>query len=153
MARPTTARFGAGFIEMETAPNVYTKICGFSSIELTFDKELNDTSVADCDNPDDPVWVERDVVSQSASFSCSGVAAKEALPHIEAATNSAASINFRITIAGMGIGTGTPALVNKRHAGKFHAKHALKGERGNKWEIDFSGESDGAVTTSSVAAA
>jgi hypothetical protein len=150
MAAPVTARFGAGFIEMETSPGVFTKLCGFNSIEIPLDKELNDTTVPDCDNPDAPAWVERDVVSQSGSFTCSGVAAREALPFIEAATMSALSFMVRITLAGMGSGGATP---NKRYAGRFHTKHTLKGERGNKWEIDFSGESDGAITIASVAAA
>jgi hypothetical protein len=153
MAAPVTARFGAGFIELgdgATPTEVFTKICGFNSIEVTFDKDLNDTTVPDCDDPDAPAWVERDVVSQSASFQCSGVAAKDALPLIEAAVLSATSRNVRITIAGFGSGGATP---NKRYAGKFHVKHTLKGERGNKWEIDFEGENDGAVAITSVAAA
>lgn len=155
MAAPTTARFGAGYIELgdgETS-EAFTKICGFTQIEITWDKELNDTVVPDCDNPDDPAWVERDVVSFSASFSCQGVMAKSALPLVEDATLSGVSRNARITIDGMGVGTGSPALVNRRFAGKWHVKHSLSGERGNKWQITFEGESDGAITISSVAAA
>jgi hypothetical protein len=153
MAAPTTARFGAGFIELgdgATPTEVFTKICGFNEIEIAFDKDLNDTTVADCDNPDLPAWVERDVVSQSATFQCSGVAAREALPLLEAATLSGLSRNVRITVAGFGSGGPTP---NKRYAGRFHCKHTLKGQRGNKWELDFEGESDGVVTIASVAAA
>jgi hypothetical protein len=153
MAAPTTARFGAGFIELETAPSTFTKICGFNSIEINWEKETNDTTVPDCDLPDAPAWTERDLVSRSASFSCEGVMAKEALPHIETATESGVSVNVRITIAGMGVGTGTPPLVNKRYSGKFHVRHGLSGERGNKWQISIEGESDGAVVSASVAAA
>lgn len=153
MAAPITARFGAGSIDIETAPGTFTKICGFTQIVITMEKELNDTTVPDCDLPDAPAWTERDVVSQSASFSCEGVMAKEALPHIEAATLAALSTNVRITIAGMGIGTGSPALVNKRYAGKFHLRHSLSGERGNKWQLELEGESDGAIAITSVAAA
>ena len=149
MAAPVTARFGAGFIEIETAPSVFTKLCGFNAIEISLEKELNDTTVPDCDNPDAPAWVERDVVSQSGSFSCSGVMAKEALPLIEAATLSALSVNSRITIAGMGTGGATP---NRRYSGKFHIQHSISGERGNKWEISIDGESDGAIAITSVAA-
>lgn len=152
MAAPTTARFGAGFIELETAPATFTKICGFNSIEITWEKELNDTTVPDCDNPDAPAWVERDLVSRSASFACEGVMAKEALPHIETATESGVSVNARITIAGMGVGTGSPALVNKRYSGKFHVRHSITGERGNKWQMSIEGESDGVVNSASVAA-
>jgi hypothetical protein len=150
MAAPVTARFGAGFIQFETAPSVFTKLCGFNSIEITLEKELNDTTVPDCDNPDAPAWVERDVVSQSGSFSCEGVAAREALPFIEAATLSALSTNVRIVIAGMGLGGATP---NRQYAGRFHVQHALQGERGNKWQITVEGESDGAIAVTSVAAA
>lgn len=152
MAAPVTARFGAGFIEIETAPSTFTKLCGFNSIEISLEKELNDTTVPDCDDPDAPAWVARDVVSQSGSFSCSGVMAKDALPLIEAATLSGLSTTTRITIGGMGVGTGSPALVNRRYAGKFHIEHALQGERGNRWEITVEGESDGAIAITSVAA-
>jgi hypothetical protein len=150
MAAPVTARFGAGFIEIETSPAVFTKLCGFNSIEISIEKELNDTTVPDCDNPDAPAWVERDVVSQPGSFSCSGVAAKEALPFMEAATLSALSATTRITIAGFGA---TGPLPNKRYSGKFHIQHSLQGERGNKWQVSLEGQSDGAVTIASVAAA
>jgi hypothetical protein len=150
MAAPVTARFGAGFIEFETSPGIFTKLCGFNSIGFTLQKELNDTTVPDCDLPDAPAWVERDVVSQSGSFSCSGVAAREALPFIEAATFSAVSTNVRITIAGFGA---TGPLPNRRFAGRFHIQHELTGERGNKWEVSVEGESDGAITVTSVAAA
>jgi hypothetical protein len=149
MAAPVTARFGAGFIEIQTAPNVFTKLCGFNSIEISIEKELNDTTVPDCDNPDAPAWVARDVVSQSGSFSCSGVMAKDALPLIEAATLSGLSTATRITIGGMGA---TGPLPNRRYAGAFHIQHAIQGERGNRWEISVEGESDGAITITSVAA-
>jgi hypothetical protein len=154
MAAPTTARFGAGYIEVETraTPGTFTKVCGFNEIEIALDKDLNDTTVPDCDNPDAAAWVQRDVVSRSATFSCSGVAAKVSLSLLDQSENSDLSSNIRITIGGMGIGTGSPALVNRRYAGKFHTKHTLTGERGNKWQIEFSGESDGEVTITSVAA-
>ncbi len=151
MAAPTTFKYGAGYIELgdgETS-EVFTKICGFTSISGKFDKDLNDTTVSDCDDPDAPAWKERDVVALSASFQCSGVLAKAALPLVEEAFLSTTSRNIKIRLVGAGTGSGTP---DRLISGKFHVKHDLKGQRGEKWTLDFSGESDGAVTFADVAA-
>ncbi len=155
MAAPVTARFGAGYIELGDGESseTFTKICGFTQIEITMDPELNDTVVPDCDDPDAVAWVQRDKVSLSASFSAQGVMAKSALPLVESATLDGLSRNVRITIAGMGVGTGSPALVNRRYSGKFHINHSLSGERGNKWQITMEGQSDGEIAITSVAAA
>lgn len=151
MALPTTFRFGAGYIQLGDGggTEVFTKLCGFTQIEFSADKDLNDTTVPDCDDPDAPAWKQRDVVALSSSFKCTGVLAKEALPLVESAFLSSTSRNMRIRIVGGGTGAGTP---DRLIAGKFHVKHSLKGQRGDKWELDFSGESDGEVTFTNVAA-
>lgn len=152
MATPVTTRFGAGVLYLgngATPTEVFNKVCGMKNIQFQFDKKTNEVAVPDCDDPDAPVWDERDVVSQSASFSASGVLAKDALPLIQAAFAASTSRNFRFDLAGFGSGGGTP---NLRIAGKFHIKYTIKGERGTKFELEFSGESDGEVTQTSVAA-
>lgn len=151
MARPTTFKYGAGYIEAGDAatPEVFAKICGFNEISVEFAKDTNDVTVGDCDDPDAPAWTERDVTSLSASFSCSGVAAKEAMPTFEELFADAVSRTIRIRIVGGGTGAGTP---DRLISGKWHTKYSYKGSRGEKWMVDFSGESDGAVTNTSVAA-
>ena len=65
MAQPTTFSFGKGTIEVgdgET-PEVFSKVCGFNSIEMSLKKDTNDTTVPDCDDPDAPAWKQRDVTS------------------------------------------------------------------------------------------
>lgn len=152
MARPTTLSFGTGafYIGDGAAPEVFTKVCGFTQAELTFDKSTNDTTVPDCDDPDGAAWVERDVVSLSWSMSFSGVAAKEALDLLDDVTMGSLSRNIRFDMAGGGTGAGTP---NRRYAGAAHIKHSLSGQRGEKYQVKIDVEGDGALTKSSVAAA
>lgn len=152
MAAPVTLRFGDGYIELgdgATPTEVFTKVCGFTEIQMTFEKELNDTVVPDCDDPDAPAWTQRDAVSQSASFSCSGVAGVAAIPLMQSAFADGASRNTRIRLVGGGSGGGTP---DRLISGKFHTKYSLSGQRGERWQVEFSGESDGAVTNAAVAA-
>jgi hypothetical protein len=150
MAKATTVRGKHGYIQFETAPNVFTKLCGFSKIEYTFEKDMSDVVVPDCDDLDAPSWVERDVVSLSASFSCAGVASKESIGYIEAATLSSDSINARVRIIGFGEGSSTP---DKLIAGKFHIKHKVDLPNGERIQISVDGESDGVVAITDVAAA
>jgi hypothetical protein len=151
MARPTTLPFGAGaiYVEDEAVPGTFTKVCGFTEITFSVDKDLNDTVTPDCDNPDAPAWIERDVVSQSAPFSASGVLAKEAWPLVKSALLSTESRNVRIVISDLGTGGATP---NERISGKYHMTAEISGERGSKFNIAITGESDGEVTFASVAA-
>ena len=151
MAQPTTFSFGKGTIEVGdgATPDVFSKVCGFKSIEMSLKKDTNDTTVPDCDDPDAPAWKQRDVTSIEANFKCSGVLAAAALPIIEAAFMSGPSVSVRIRLIGAGVGAGTP---DKLYSGKYHCQHNLKGQRGNKWEAELSGESDGVVTIADVAA-
>ncbi len=152
MAAPQTLRFGAGalYIGDGATPEVFTKVCGFTEMELTIDKETNDTTVPDCDDPDAAAWTERDVVSLSWSFSASGVVAVEAVPLLEDATLSSAPSNIRLDLAGAGSGGSTPV---RRYAGRAHVTQSLSASRGEKWQTEVSGEGDGALTVTSVAAA
>jgi hypothetical protein len=151
MARPTTLRFGAGAIYFEetAAPGTFTKICGFTEITFSVDKDLNDTVVEDCADPDAPAWIERDVVSQSAPFSASGVLAKEAWPLVKSALLTTTARKVRIIVAGLGEGGATP---NERIEGNFHVTAEVSGERGSRFNIAITGESDGEVTFTAVAA-
>lgn len=152
MAAPQTLRFGAGALYIgdgATSTEVFTKLCGFTEMELTLDKETNDTNVPDCDDPDAAAWVERDVVSLSWSMSFSGVLAKAALPLLEDATFSSAPVNIRLDLAGGGTGTGTP---NRRYAGRAHISHNISGSRGEKWQVEVTVTGDGELLKSDVAA-
>lgn len=153
MAAPTTFRFGAGVFSIgdgATPTELFTKICGFTEYTLAVEKETNDTTVPDCDDPDAAAWTERDVVSQAWSATCSGVLAKEALPLLEAATFQSAPTNIRFDLIGAGTGTGTP---NKRYTGRAHIRHTITGSRGEKVQVEVTVEGDGALIATNVAAA
>ncbi|WP_053239930.1 phage tail tube protein [Pleomorphomonas koreensis] len=152
MAKPTTQKFGAGtfYIGDGATPEVFTKVCGFTEVELALDKSTNDTTVPDCDNPDAPAWTERDVVSLSWSFSFAGVMAVGSLDLIEGASFGGESTNIRFDLDGAGTGSGTPI---RRYAGAAHVKHTLNGRFGEKYKINVSGEGDGELVKSNVAAA
>lgn len=151
MAAPTTLRFGAGvfYIGDGASPEVFTKVCGFNSSEVTIDKSTSSTTVPDCDDVDEAAWEEKDVSSKSWSMSFSGVAAVEALPTLETATLSGVSVNVRLDLLGAGTGAGT---TTRRYAGAAHVKSSLTGQRGERWSVKVDVEGDGALTISSVAA-
>ena len=152
MAKPVTLKFGAGVMYFgdKATPEVFTKMCGFTDLELTVEKETNDTTVPDCDDPDAASWTERDVVALSWSIAMNGVAAVGSLDQIEEASFSSDSTHIRLEISRAGTGVGTP---NRRYAGSAHIKHKLGAKVGEKWNIQVSGEGDGALVKSNVAAA
>jgi hypothetical protein len=152
MAKPTTLRFGAGafYLGDGATPEVFTKLCGFESVTLTVDKTTNDTTVADCDDPDAAAWTERDAVALGWSFSFQGVMAVGSLDLIEAATFATAAQNVRFDLAGAGTGAGTTV---RRYAGAAHIKHELSGNRNERFQVKVDGEGDGALVQTSVAAA
>lgn len=152
MARPTTLRFGAGvlYIGDGASPEVFTKVCGFDSADMTIDKSTNSTAVPDCDDPDEAIWDEKDVTTMGWSMSFSGVATVEGWPLLESATFSSASRNIRWDVAGLGTGAGTP---NKRYSGKAHIKAALSGKRGERFTVKTDLDGDGELSRTNVAAA
>jgi len=56
-------------------PTVYTAPCGFLSRSVSFSRNLNETRIPDCDDPDAPDWIVRHVGSLSISVSGEGVVA------------------------------------------------------------------------------
>lgn len=100
MARPTTARFGKFKVLLAVAgsPGTYAAPCGFTSKSLVLSKNLSEVNIPDCDDPDAPSWVGRDVESLTASISGEGVMASEAAPVWHDAFTSADSIGVRVEI-------------------------------------------------------
>jgi len=64
------------FLGNNADPIVYTAPCGFLSRSVSFSRNLNETRIPDCDDPDAPDWVVRDVTSLSMSISGEGVLAE-----------------------------------------------------------------------------
>lgn len=100
MARPETARFGKFSVSLEDPdnPGTYIAPCGFTSKALTLSKNLQEVNVPDCDDPDAPSWVARDVQSLSASITGEGVMAAEAAPMWMEFFESVESRNARVEI-------------------------------------------------------
>lgn len=84
MAKPKTVRFGKFLLKLgapgatPTDPLVYSAPCGFTNRSLALSKNLEDVNIPDCDDPDAPSWVGRDVSSLTASVTGEGILAEEA---------------------------------------------------------------------------
>lgn len=151
MAQPTVLSFGKGLIYFgdSASPEVFAKICGFNSIQLQIQKDTNDVTIPDCDDPDAPAWKTTDVLNLAWSSEFQGVMVKEAEALLWAAINRAESTNIRIRLVGFGAGSGTPDL---EFSGAAHIAGTISGERGNKYQISVTATGDGALTRTMVAA-
>lgn len=100
MAAPVTARFGKFRVLLGdgASPETFAAPCGFTSKSLQLSKNLTDVNIPDCDDPDAPAWVGRDVESLTATISGDGVLAESALPTWQAAFANTSSVNTKIEI-------------------------------------------------------
>jgi predicted secreted protein len=113
-------------------PEVFAAPCGLNSRSYNRTAATNDTNVPDCDDPDAPSWLERDIVSLSASISGAGVVADEDYDVWETWFNSGESRNVQIKL-GMRTATGAYKLT----------KLNITGQRGNRTTLDVTLDSDG----------
>lgn len=142
MAQPTTAKFGKMLIELgdDATPPVYSAPCGFTSKGVTLSKNLSEVNIPDCTNPDDPIWVGRDVTSQSATITGDGVAAGESLGDWDDAFMATDPVPMRVTVEFEGLGT-------KVIEGLFHVdSEAITVEAGGRVNLAINAQSDGAIT-------
>lgn len=119
------------------APEAFTAPCGLTSRGINFSKELNDTQVPDCDDPDAPQWVERVATALSGTVSGSGVLAKEALDTWRAFFFSTATKRCRIKLDGVGWGYWEGAF----HCSTFN----VSGDNGQKVGVETELQNDGAI--------
>lgn len=79
MATPVTVKSGKFRVLLgdSSSPITYTAPCGFTSKSLNLSKNLEEIVLPDCDDPDAPFWVARDVASLTASITGEGVMAYE----------------------------------------------------------------------------
>lgn len=152
MALPTTFSFGKGVFFLgngATPTEAFNKICGFESGTLTRTTNTGETTIPDCDNPDLPVPVARDKVSQDWSMEFEGVMAKDAIALLEAAHNATGASNVRLHLVGGGSGGATP---DYRWSGPAIIDFTASGQRGERWMVTVSAQGAGALTSASVAA-
>jgi hypothetical protein len=145
MSQPVTAKFGKMLVELgdDATPTVYAAPCGFTSKGVTISKNLQEVNIPDCDDPDAPTWVGRDVLSQSATITGDGVAAAESVPDWDDAAMSTESVPMRVTIDfGAGVTGGKKVIT-----GKFHVdSEAYAAAQGGRVTLAINAVSDGAVT-------
>lgn len=140
MAKPTTAKFGAFTVSLESedSPNVFIAPCGFTSKSLTMGKNLSEVSIPDCDDPDAPIWLGRDVQSQTSQISGEGVLAAESVERWLAAYNSVESVECEVEVT---FSTGV-----LKFTGFWHLETLTIGaEQGGRVTINVSMQSDGEI--------
>lgn len=138
MAPPITARFGKFRVLLGSGsgPIVYSAPCGFTSKALQLNKSLSEVSIPDCDEPDKPISLGRDVESTSATISGEGVAAASSVPVWLEAYKSADAIPVKVEIE---YSTGTQTFT-----GMFHIESLEFGaEQGGRVTLNVTMQSDG----------
>lgn len=139
MAKPTTVRFGKFRVLLgdNETPVVYTAPCGFTSKSLNLTKNLSDLNLPDCDDPDAPAWVGRDVESLSASISGEGVLASESVSVWLDAYHDVESVPVKVEIEFSSTETIT-------YTGNMHISSLEIGaQQGGRATLNVSMESDG----------
>lgn len=141
MAQPTTARPSKMRVLLESAdsPGTYVAPCGLTSKSLNVTKNLSDQSIPDCDDPDAPFWLARDVESMSMEISGEGLLAAEAEEVWNEANFSTEPTNARVEIE---FTTGT-----RTFAGAFHITCSINAQQGQRVSINVSAQSDGIITS------
>lgn len=138
MAAPVTARFGkfSVLLGSGSGPIVYAAPCGFTSKSLVLSKSLSEVSLPDCEDPDKPITLGRDVESISQSISGEGVLAASAVETWLNAYESTDSVPVKIEIE---FTTGTVTWT-----GNFHVESLeLGAEQGGRVTLNVSMQSDG----------
>jgi predicted secreted protein len=134
MAKASTLPFSQFLIKLGdgNVPETFRAPCGLNSRGFSRTAATNDTNVPDCDDPDAPSWLDRDVVSLSGSLSGSGVLADEDYDVWEAWLVSGTSKNVQI-ILGTRTWLGAAILT----------KLDITGSRGQRVQLSVTIDTDG----------
>lgn len=134
MTQASTLKFSLFLIELGDGanPEVFSAPCGLNSRGFDRTAATSDTNVPDCDDPDAPSWLERDVVSLSASLTGSGVVADEDFDTWDAWFTAATSKNTKLTL-------GSRTWIGPMKLSSLK----VSGQRGQRATIDVTLDSDG----------
>ena len=145
MAQATTYPYSQFLVKISDGadPEVFTDPCGLTSKGLTRTANLNDTNVPDCDDPDAPSWLGRDVVSYQGAIAGAGVVAQESFDGlgrlVERRRNPQRADRARFNPAEF-------AWIMPAKLQEF----SITAERGNKVQMAVNIVSDGAVVPDST---
>jgi len=116
----------------------YVAPCGLTTKNLQISKNLQEVDIPDCDDPDAPSWIARDVQNLSITISGDGVAAAESVPDWNAAAISTASVPMKVEIE-FSVGV-------KTFTGDFVVDQLTFGaEQGGRVTLAFNAQSDGQI--------
>jgi len=139
VAQPITTRFGKFRILLDLAgTGTYSAPCGFTSKSLTLNKSLSEVSIPDCDDPDAPIVIARDVESISASVSGEGVLAASAIVTWLDAYEGTNSVAVKVEVE---FSTGTVTWTGNMHIESLE----IGAEQGGRAILNVSMQSDGAL--------
>lgn len=141
MARPTTLRGSKLLVKIGdgAVPEVFTAPCALTTKSFSRSTSANEFNVADCTDPDAPVWTERVKSALSSTISGSGTLAKESLALYEAFLAQVDSRNIQVVI--------DFAVGPKTYQGKYHMTTLnITGEQDGLIQVELEFQSDGAIT-------
>lgn len=139
MTQPVTARFGKFRVLLDLAgTGTYTAPCGFTSKSMTLNKSLSEVSLPDCDDPDAPIVLGRDVESISSSISGEGVLAASAVETWLDAYESTDSVAVKVEVE---FSSGTVTWTGNMHVESLE----IGAEQGGRVTLNVSMQSDGAL--------
>ena len=149
MAKPTTFSGSVVALYLAGTPaGTFQKPCGLTQHSATFTKNMNEIDAPDCDDPDLPAWIAREVSALDFSVTGSGVLAAEAVDDWWAAFNTTESILARIYIGRI------DDIENGRYwQGRIHvSSFEVTGNRGERAQVSISASSDGEMTYHEITA-
>ncbi|WP_347139434.1 phage tail tube protein [Paracoccus sp. SSK6] len=150
MAKPKTFRGSlvALYFEDPDSAGQFLKPCGLTEHTATFTKNMNEVDVPDCDDPDLPSWIEREVSSLDFSVTGSGVLAADAVDKWWDIFNRSESVRARMYIGKI------DDIANGRYwAGNIHVSQLeISGNRGEKAQVSLTAASDGEMTYHEITA-
>lgn len=140
MARPTTLRGSKLLIMIGDGadPEVFAAPCALNTKSFNRSASTNDFNVADCSDPDAPVWTERAKGALSSGITGSGTLAKESIDTWEEFFEDVDSRNIRVVI--------DYAVGPRTYQGKYHlTTFNITGDQDGLIQYEIELTSDGPV--------